>query len=71
MQQEQDHIVLGEQLGDRRQLVGADLHLGLVDLFLLVRLPELVDPSQAVVGFEHGLRQIFEQVFHLRSRFWR
>ena len=54
MQQEEDHVVLGEELGDRRQLVGADLHLGLVDLVLLVRLPELVDPAEAVVGLEYG-----------------
>ena len=53
VQQEEDHVVLGEELRDGRQLVGADLHLGLVDLVLLVRLPELVDPAEAVIGLEH------------------
>ena len=71
MQQEEDHVVLGEELRDRRQLVGADLHLGLVDLVLLVRLPELVDPAEAVVGLEHRLRQTLQQVLHLGARFRR
>ena len=53
MEQEEDHVVLGEELRYRRQLVCADLGLGLVDLVLLVRLPELIDPAETVVGLEH------------------
>ena len=71
MEQEEDHVVLGEELRDRRQLVGADLRLGLVDLVLLVRLPELIDPAEAVVGLEHRARQTLQQVLQLRARFRR
>ena len=52
MQQEFHHIRLGEQLGHRRQFVRADFHLRSVDLILPFRLPELIDPTQAVAGGE-------------------
>ena len=53
------------------QLVSADLHFRFVDLVLLVRLPELVNPAEAVIGLEHGLRQTLEQVLRLGARFRR
>jgi len=48
VQQELHHVGLGEELSDRRQLLGTDLRLRLVDLLLPLRLPELVDPAERV-----------------------
>ena len=62
LEQEPDHVVLGEQLGHRPQVGAADLALGGVDLVLLVLLPELVDPPQRVVGREHLDRQTVEDL---------
>ena len=50
LEQEPDHVVLGEQLGHRPEVRAADLALRGVDLVLLVLLPELVHPAQRVVG---------------------
>ena len=50
LEQEADHVVLGEELGHRRQVGAADLVAGLVDLLLALGLPELVDPAEGVVG---------------------
>ena len=71
VQQEEDHVVLGEELCDSRQFVCADLDLRLVDLVFLVRLPELVDPAEAVIRLEDRLRQTLQQVLHFGARFWR
>ena len=56
LEQEPDHVVLGEQLGHRPEVRAADLALRGVDLVLLVLLPELVDPAQRVVGSERLCR---------------
>ena len=52
LEQEPDHVVLGEQLGHRPEVGAADLALRGVDLVLLVLLPELVHPAERVVGGE-------------------
>ena len=66
MQEELDHVVLGEQLRHRGQGPPVDLVAALVDLVLLLGLPELVHPSQAVVGDEGPLRQAGEQFLQLQ-----
>lgn len=58
LQQEANHVVLGEQLRHRAEVGPADLALAEVDLVLLLRLPELIAPAQSVVGCEHVRRQI-------------
>ena len=68
IEQEVHHVVLGEQLRDGRQLIGADLVLRLVDRFLLVGLPELIDPAEAVGGDKHLARQLVQHVLQLRAR---
>ena len=60
LQQEPDHVVLGEELGHRRQVGAADLVAALVDLVLALALPELVDPAQGIVGGEQRGRQALE-----------
>ena len=62
LEQEADHVVLGEELGHRRDVGAADLALGGVDLLLLLRLPELVDPAERVVGGEHLAREAGEDL---------
>ena len=57
MQQEEHHVVLGEELGHRRQFVGADLLPAGVDLVFLLGLPELIGPAQGIVTSEDGGRQ--------------
>jgi hypothetical protein len=49
LKEEADHIVLGEELRYRRQLLGTDLLARLVDLILLLRLPELIAPAEPIV----------------------
>jgi len=61
MEEEEHHVVLGEELGHCRQLVGSDLDAAPVDLVFLFRLPELVGPAEGVVGGENGGRQGLEQ----------
>lgn len=58
-----DHVRLGEELGDGRQLPCADLDLGGVHLILLLGLPELIDPAKAVGGGEDFQRQVGHQAF--------
>lgn len=52
MQQEEHHVIFGEQLRDGGEFVGPDLGFGLLDAFLFVGLPELSDPAEAVRGEE-------------------
>ena len=61
LEQELHHVVFGEELGDGVEVGAADLALAAVDLVLFLRLPELVDPAQAVVGREDGGGQSIEQ----------
>ena len=72
LEQEPDHVVLGEQLGHRPEVRAADLALGGVDLVLLVLLPELVHPAQRVVGSERlcrdGVEDLLQCVASLRAR---
>jgi len=63
VQEELDHVRLGEELCDGRQFVGADLHLRAVDLVLPLALPELVDPAQRVGSGEDRRGQRIEQPF--------
>ncbi len=63
MQQELDHVVFGEQLRHGRQRAAVDLVAALVHLFLPARLPELVDPAQAIVGQERFAGQAGQQLF--------
>ncbi len=67
LEQEPNHVVLGEQLRHGRQLRGADLVPCLVHLPLPFRLPELVDPAQGVVGGEHRGRERGEEVLQTLS----
>ena len=60
LEQEADHVVLGEELGHRRQVGPADLVAPLVDLVLALALPELVDPAEGVVRGEQLGRQALE-----------
>ena len=60
-QEEEDHVVLGEELGDGGQFVRADLHLALVHALLPVRLPELVGPPERIVGLERRARKAVDQ----------
>jgi len=55
VEQERHHVGLGEELGDGREFVGADFHIGGVHLVFALGLPELVDPTQAIGGAE-GVR---------------
>ena len=50
LEQEADHVVLGEELGHRRQVGAADLAPGSLTSLLALALPELVDPAEGVVG---------------------
>ncbi len=61
MEQKLHHVILGEQLGDRRQFIGADLPAGSVDLLLPSGLPELIGPAQRIVGPEYFRRQRIQQ----------
>ena len=61
VQQEVHHVVLGEQLGHRRDLRRADLLPTGVHLVLALRLPELVGPTKAVVGGEDLGGQLVQQ----------
>ena len=63
MEQELDHVVLGEELRDGWQRPSVDLLTALVDLVLLLALPELIDPAQAIVGGENLGRQARQQLF--------
>ena len=61
MKEEEHHVVLGEELGHGRQLVRTDLDAALVDLVLLLRLPELIGPAQRVVrGEDRGGQRLEE-----------
>ena len=53
--------MLGKELGHGGQFPCADLDLGGVDLVLLLGLPELIDPAEAVGGGEHVQRQVSHQ----------
>ena len=57
LEQEADHVVLGEELRHRAEVGAADLALGGVDLVLLLALPVLVDPAEAIVRGEDLLRE--------------
>ena len=61
VEQEADHVGLGEELGYGWQLPRADLDLGCVDLVLLLGLPELIDPAEAVGGGEYVQWQVAHQ----------
>ena len=62
VEQEFDHVVLGEELRDRWQGPSVDLLTALVDLVLPLALPELIDPTQAIVGGENLGRQARQQL---------
>ena len=62
VEEEVDHVVFGEELRDRRQLVGANLHAGIVDLLLPLRLPELVGPAEGIAGGEDLLWKGVEEI---------
>jgi hypothetical protein len=62
VQQETHHVGLGEELGDRRQLVSADLRRRLVNCILLGRAPELIGPTKAVLSREHRRVEIDHQL---------
>ena len=59
LEQEADHVVLGEELRHRAEVGAADLALGGVDLVLLLTLPVLVDPAEAIVRGEDLPRERF------------
>ena len=59
LEQEADHVVLGEELRHRAEVGAADLALGGVHLVLLLALPVLVDPAKAIVRGEDLLRERF------------
>jgi hypothetical protein len=61
VEQEADHVGLGKELGDGRQLPCTDLDFGGVDLVLLLGLPELIDPTEAVGGGEDRKLQVGHQ----------
>ena len=52
IQEEVHHVILGEELGDGGEFVGADLLAGFIDDLLLVGLPELVGPAEGIGGEE-------------------
>src|SRR5262249_39624242 len=52
VQKELHHVVFGKQLCHGREGMPVDLLLAPVDLVLLLGLPELVDPAEAVVSQE-------------------
>ena len=54
--------MLGEQLRDGGQGLARDLVAGGVDLIFALRLPELIDPPQAVLGGEDLDRQLGDQL---------
>ena len=54
--------MLGEQLRDGGQGLARDLVAGGVDLIFALRLPELIDPAQAVLGGEDLDRQLGDQL---------
>ena len=64
IQEEVHHVILGEQLRDRREFVRANLVAGLIDPLLLLALPELVTPAQAVVGGEDLGREPGQDFLH-------
>ncbi len=57
-EQELDHIVLGEQLGHRRDVGATDLAPALVHSVFALCLPELVNPAERVIGSKNLRRQI-------------
>src|SRR5208337_3204629 len=61
--QELDHIALGEELRYRGKRSPIDLMTALVDVVLFLALPELIDPTQAIVGGENLGRQARQQLF--------
>ena len=65
VEQELHHVRLGEELRHRGDFVRPDLHLGAVDLILLLALPELVDPPQRVGRGEDRRRQRRQQLLQL------
>ncbi|MPM04009.1 hypothetical protein SDC9_50276 [bioreactor metagenome] len=65
VQQKGHHVGLGEELGDGGQFPRPDLDLGRVDLVLLLGLPELVDPAQAVGGGEYFGREAGQKALQL------
>src|SRR5712692_10191389 len=52
VQQELHHVRLGEKLRDGRERAAVDLFAALINLLLLLGLPELVDPAETVVSDE-------------------
>src|SRR5437870_1917289 len=60
MKQEEHHVVLREQLGNRWQFIRADLLPRTIDLVLPLGLPELIGPPERVVSGEDADRQRFE-----------
>ena len=61
MEQEEDHVVLGEELGHGRKLVSTDLIFGTVYFVLSLCLPELVHPPKSVIGKEDAAREIYNE----------
>ena len=62
VEQELHHVMLGEKLGDGGERPPVDLLAALVDLVLLLALPELVDPPERVVGGEDRDGQARQQL---------
>jgi hypothetical protein len=57
VEEELHHVILGEELGDWSELIGADLFPGPVDLVFALGLPELVGPAESVIGSESFRRE--------------
>ncbi len=53
MEEKLHHIIFGEKLGHRCQFIGADLFPGGINLIFALGLPELVGPTECVVGSEY------------------
>jgi len=72
VEQEEDHVVLGEELGDGGERFAGDLLAGLdagVDSFFLGGLPELVGPPEGVVGGEDFAGQVVENLLEFDADF--
>ena len=67
LQQEANHVVLSEQLGDGREVSTANLDPRFVDPLLLGGLPELIDPPECILRLEHLGGDAEEGAFQLDS----
>src|SRR5258708_4399966 len=63
VQQKLYHIVFGKKLCNRREITATSLLFTLVHSFLLLCLPELIDPAQSIIGDEEYVRKIGNDLF--------